>query len=73
MAEDERNGVVWRMGCEAMNRREFMKMAAAVVEATTNYGDPELLAKISKGLGNPMSGVAVNDLSAEQKIAGRGW
>ena len=49
------------------------KMAAAVVEATTNYGDPELLAKISKGLGNLMSGVAVNDLSAEQKIAGRGW
>ncbi len=49
------------------------KMAAAVVEATTNYEDPELLAKISKGLGNPMSGVAVNELSAEQKIAGRGW
>ena len=49
------------------------KMAAAVVEATTNFGDPELLAKISKGLGNPMSGVAVNELSAEQKIAGRGW
>ena len=49
------------------------KMAAAVVEATTNFGDPELLAKISKGLGNPMSGVAVNDLSPEQKIAGRGW
>jgi pyridoxal 5'-phosphate synthase pdxS subunit len=49
------------------------KMAAAVVEATTNYGDPELLAKISKGLGNAMSGVAVNELSAEQKIAGRGW
>ena len=49
------------------------KMAAAVVEATTNFDDPELLAKISKGLGNPMSGVAVNELSAEQKIAGRGW
>lgn len=49
------------------------KMAAAVVEATTNFNDPELLAKVSKGLGNPMSGVAVNELSAEQKIAGRGW
>ncbi len=49
------------------------KMAAAIVEATTNFGDPELLAKVSKGLGNPMSGVAVNELSAEQKIAGRGW
>ncbi|MFC2159694.1 pyridoxal 5'-phosphate synthase lyase subunit PdxS, partial [Actinomycetota bacterium] len=32
------------------------KMAAAVVEATTNFNDPELLAKVSKGLGNPMSG-----------------
>lgn len=49
------------------------KVAAAIVEATTNFGDPELLAKVSKGLGNPMSGVAVNELSAEQKIAGRGW
>lgn len=49
------------------------KMAAAVVEATTNFANPELLAKVSKGLGNPMSGVAVNELSPEQKIAGRGW
>jgi pyridoxal 5'-phosphate synthase pdxS subunit len=49
------------------------KMAAAVVEATTNFGDPELLAKVSRGLGNPMSGVAVNELLPEQKIAGRGW
>ena len=49
------------------------KMAAAVVEATTNFNDPELLAKISKGLGNPMIGVSVNELLPEQKIAGRGW
>jgi pyridoxal 5'-phosphate synthase pdxS subunit len=49
------------------------KMAAAVVEATTNFGDPELLAKVSRGLGNPMSGVAVNELLPEQKIANRGW
>ncbi|MES0340768.1 MAG: pyridoxal 5'-phosphate synthase lyase subunit PdxS [Candidatus Humimicrobiaceae bacterium] len=49
------------------------KMAAAVVEATTNFNDPELLAKVSRGLGNPMSGVAVNELLPEQKIAGRGW
>jgi len=49
------------------------KMASAIVEATTNFNDPDILAKISKGLGNPMSGVAVNELSSEQKIAGRGW
>ncbi len=49
------------------------KMAAAVVEATTNFDDPQILAKISRGLGNPMSGIAVSELSNEQKIAGRGW
>ncbi|TET51422.1 MAG: pyridoxal 5'-phosphate synthase lyase subunit PdxS [Actinomycetota bacterium] len=49
------------------------RMASAIVEATTNYNDPEILAKISRGLGNPMSGIAVSELSAEQKIAGRGW
>jgi pyridoxal 5'-phosphate synthase pdxS subunit len=49
------------------------KMASAIVEATTNFNNPKLLAKVSKGLGNPMSGTAVNELSAEQKIAGRGW
>jgi len=49
------------------------KMASAIVEATTNFNDSELLAKISKGLGNPMSGVAVSELLPEQKIAGRGW
>ncbi len=49
------------------------RMASAIVEATTNFNDPEILAKISRGLGNPMSGIAVSELSAEQKIAGRGW
>jgi len=49
------------------------KMAAAVVEATTNFDDPQILAKISRGLGNPMSGIAISELSDEQKIAGRGW
>lgn len=49
------------------------KMASAIVEATTNFNDPDILAKVSKGLGNPMSGIAVSGLSSEQKISGRGW
>jgi pyridoxal 5'-phosphate synthase pdxS subunit len=49
------------------------KMASAIVEATTHFEDPEVLAKVSRGLGNPMSGTAVNDLEDNQKIAGRGW
>ncbi|HAJ95362.1 MAG TPA: pyridoxal 5'-phosphate synthase lyase subunit PdxS [Actinobacteria bacterium] len=49
------------------------KMASAVVEATTNFNDPQILAKVSRGLGNPMSGIAINELSNDQRIAGRGW
>ncbi len=49
------------------------KMASAIVEATTHFNDPQLLAKVSRGLGNPMSGTAISELSQEQKIAGRGW
>jgi pyridoxal 5'-phosphate synthase pdxS subunit len=49
------------------------KMASAIVEATTNFKDPQVLAKVSRGLGNPMSGTAISELSKEQKIAGRGW
>jgi len=49
------------------------KMASAIVEATTNFNDPKLLAKVSKGLGNPMTGTAVNELEPSKKIAGRGW
>lgn len=49
------------------------KMAVAIVEATTHFNDPKVLARVSRGLGNPMSGTAVSELSSEQKIAGRGW
>lgn len=49
------------------------KTAAAIVEATTHFNDPEVLARVSKGLGNPMSGIAISELSSDQKIAGRGW
>jgi len=49
------------------------KMASAIVEATTHFKDAAVLAKVSRDLGNPMTGTAVNELSSEQKIASRGW
>jgi pyridoxal 5'-phosphate synthase pdxS subunit len=49
------------------------KMASAIVEATTHFNEPEVLAKVSRGIGEPMSGIAVSQLTEEQKIAGRGW
>ena len=49
------------------------KRAAAIVKATTHFDNPAELLKVSKGLGEPMSGISVNDLPEEQKLAGRGW
>ena len=48
-------------------------IAKAVVEATTHYEDPEILSRVSKNLGAPMSGIAARSLSAEEVLAKRGW
>ncbi len=50
-----------------------LKMAQAIVEATTHYNNPQVLAKVSRGLGNPMSGIAVSELTKEKIISNRGW
>ncbi len=49
------------------------KMAHAIVEATTHYNNPEVLARVSRGLGIPMRGTAVSALSKEEVISNRGW
>lgn len=50
-----------------------LKMARAIVEATTHYNNPEVLAKVSRGLGSPMRGIAVSELTKEKIISNRGW
>lgn len=49
------------------------KRAKAIVEATTHYKDPEILAKVSRGLGEPMVGINVSTMADGDKIAHRGW
>lgn len=44
--------------------------ARAIVEATTNFRDPEVLARVSRGLGTPMTGIGMDD---SIKFADRGW
>jgi pyridoxal 5'-phosphate synthase pdxS subunit len=46
--------------------------AAAIVEATTNYADPERVAAASEGLGQAMSSLEVRKLPDEQLLAQRG-
>ncbi len=45
--------------------------AKAIVEATTHYRDPSMVAKVSRGLGDAMAGLEMEGL--ETKLADRGW
>jgi pyridoxal 5'-phosphate synthase pdxS subunit len=47
--------------------------ARAIVEATTYHDDPVMLAKVSRGLGEPMVGIEIPTLPADQRYADRGW
>ncbi len=47
------------------------RMARAIVEATTHFRDPAIVAKVSRGLGQAMAGTAVDDLDV--RLAERGW
>ena len=47
--------------------------AEAIVKAVTHYKDPKIVAEVSKGLGEPMSGIDVRTLSEEQLLSLRGW
>jgi pyridoxal 5'-phosphate synthase pdxS subunit len=47
--------------------------AAAIVEATTHYADPERVARASEGLGTAMTSLEARKLEPEQTLASRGW
>jgi pyridoxal 5'-phosphate synthase pdxS subunit len=49
------------------------KRAKAIVAATTHFRDPAILAEVSKGLGEPMHGLEIGTIPAEQRLAIRGW
>jgi pyridoxal 5'-phosphate synthase pdxS subunit len=47
--------------------------AKAIVEATTHYLDADVLARVSGGLGDAMSGIAAGSIPAEELLETRGW
>jgi pyridoxal 5'-phosphate synthase pdxS subunit len=50
-----------------------LKRAEAIVKATTFYDDPDVIAKVSRGLGEAMVGINLDTLSESVRFAGRGW
>ena len=49
------------------------RMAEAIVKATTNYDDPDILAGVSRGLGEPMRGLEMAAIPEGEQLAVRGW
>jgi len=47
--------------------------AEAIVKATTFYDDPDVLAKVSRGLGEAMVGINVEQIPQPHRLAERGW
>lgn len=47
--------------------------AKAIVEAVYHYDEPEVIAEISTGLGEPMRGIEISEIPEEQRLQVRGW
>jgi pyridoxal 5'-phosphate synthase pdxS subunit len=49
------------------------RMANAIVQATTHFDNPSIIAEVSKGLGSPMRGVSLETIPEQERLAVRGW
>lgn len=61
------------VGSGIFKSAEPERRARAIVEATTNFDDPQVVAKVSRGLGQAMSGLDVRSMPEQERLAGRGW
>jgi pyridoxal 5'-phosphate synthase pdxS subunit len=49
------------------------RRAKAIVEATTHYDNPEIIARVSEGLGEAMKGIEIAQIAAAERMQDRGW
>ena len=49
------------------------RRAKAIVDANTHYDNPEILAEVSRDIGEPMVGIDISTLPREELMASRGW
>jgi pyridoxal 5'-phosphate synthase pdxS subunit len=54
-------------------RDDIARRARAIVEATTHFDDPKVLADVSTGLGQPMVGISASSLPDAERLEVRGW
>ncbi|HLB44507.1 MAG TPA: pyridoxal 5'-phosphate synthase lyase subunit PdxS [Candidatus Limnocylindrales bacterium] len=49
------------------------RTARAIVQATTHYDNPQIIAEVSKGLGKSMPGIELGTIAEAERLAVRGW
>jgi pyridoxal 5'-phosphate synthase pdxS subunit len=61
------------VGSGIYKSEEPARRARAIVEAATHYRDPEVLARVSRGLKEAMPGIEMSALAPAEMLQGRGW
>lgn len=72
--------LMMQLGCDGVfvgsgifKSNDPIARAKAIVAATTHYNDKDVLAEVSKGLGEAMPGIEIANLSKNEKMSERGW
>ena len=72
--------LMMQLGCDGnfvgsgiFKSQDPLRMAKAVVAATTYHDQPNVLAEVSAGLGAPMQGLAISSIPGPELLAARGW
>jgi pyridoxal 5'-phosphate synthase pdxS subunit len=61
------------VGSGIFKSEDPLRRGKAIVKATTHFRDPQILAEVSRGLGEPMRGLDVKTLPETELMASRGW
>ena len=61
------------VGSGSFKSEDPLKMAKAIVTATTYHDQPDVLAEVSAGLGQAMRGIEIPRIPKEELLATRGW
>jgi len=71
-------GLMMQLGCDGIfvgsgifKSQDPLKRAKSIVDATTHYNDPKMLAKVSENLGKPMKSLEISKL--DTRLQDRGW
>lgn len=72
--------LMMQLGCDGIfvgsgifKSKDPAARAKAIVAATTHYNDPEILAEVSKSIGEAMPGLEITNIAPSERMQDRGW